>query len=242
MFTAIVYGLIVLTFVGVFTREVIAPASKAHCDRRWMIMATAINITQATAALGAGWLFAESFQQTSLWQLNDILNPITGGLVTFLIASFIAYWWHRAAHKSDWLWRVFHQMHHSPTRIEALTAFFIHPLDSVAATFITCFSAYIILGLDTASASVGLLIVSIYNIYQHSDTTSPHWLGYVVQRPEMHRVHHQYDHHADNYGLPIWDWLFGTWVNPKAYVTRCGFDEAKSQRIHDMLLMRDVHE
>jgi sterol desaturase/sphingolipid hydroxylase (fatty acid hydroxylase superfamily) len=58
----------------------------------------------------------------------------------------------------------------------------------------------------------------------------------------MHRVHHQLGHHAQNYGLPLWDMLFRTWVNPKEYVTHCGFDEMRALRISDMLLGVDVHK
>ncbi|WP_426174595.1 sterol desaturase family protein [Massilia sp. TWR1-2-2] len=32
-----------------------------------------------------------------------------------------------AGHESDWLWRVFHQIHHSPRRLEAITSFYRHP-------------------------------------------------------------------------------------------------------------------
>lgn len=111
----------------------------------------------------------------------------------------------------------------------------------MAATFITCLSAYWLLGLTPLSAIVALLLVSAFNLYIHSDTRSPRWIGWFVQRPEMHRVHHQAGHHADNYGLPLWDLLFGTWKNPRERVRDCGFDAERERRIYDMLLMRDVH-
>lgn len=40
---ALVYPVIALLFVGIFTREVIAPASRNDCDRRWLILATAVG-------------------------------------------------------------------------------------------------------------------------------------------------------------------------------------------------------
>jgi sterol desaturase/sphingolipid hydroxylase (fatty acid hydroxylase superfamily) len=57
----------------------------------------------------------------------------------------------------------------------------------------------------------------------------------------MHRVHHAYGHHAQNYGLPVWDMLFGTWHNPTVQVERCGFDDEKSDNICAMLRGVDVH-
>lgn len=236
-----VYLVIFLAFVAIFTREVIAPASKARCDNRWLIMASAINLLQMSAAIVAGHFFHDWFAGHSVWQLEARLPSMAGGALTFLIASFVAYWWHRAAHASPWLWRVFHQLHHSPQRIEALTAFYVHPFDSVAATLISCSVAYGLLGLSAASAAWAILYVSLFNLYIHSDSHSPYWLGYFIQRPEMHRVHHQLGHHAQNYSLPIWDLLFGTWANPTERVEHCGFDEDRAARIYDMLMARDVH-
>ena len=56
----------------------------------------------------------------------------------------------------------------------------------------------------------------------------------------MHRVHHQRGHHAQNYGIPLWDLLFGTWANPPVRVEQCGFEPAKEARVFDMLRGRDV--
>lgn len=238
---AIVYTLIVLAFAVIFTIEVIAPASRAHCDRRWMMLAGALNLTQMGAALAAGHLFRQWFADVSLFGLPATLHPVAGGALVFIVASFIAYWWHRAEHASDLLWRVFHQLHHAPGRVESLTAFYAHPFDSIAATFITCATAYLLFGLDALAAAVALLLVSLFNLYIHSDTASPRWVGWIVQRPEMHRVHHRRGHHAGNYGLPVWDLLFGTWTNPQERVEHCGFDPDKAARIGDMLLTRDVH-
>ena len=57
----------------------------------------------------------------------------------------------------------------------------------------------------------------------------------------MHTVHHRHGHHAQNYGLPLWDMLFGTWTNPAERAQKLGFDEDKSERVAEMLLWRDVH-
>ena len=61
-------------------------------------------------------------------------------------------------------------------------------------------------------------------------------------RDRMHTVHHQYGHHAQNYGLPVWDLLFGTWANPAERVERLGFDDDKAERVTDMLRWQDVHK
>ncbi|BEU98199.1 hypothetical protein ACDW_39040 [Acidovorax sp. DW039] len=140
------------------------------------------------------------------------------------------------------LWRIFHQLHHSAKRVEALTAFYAHPLDSAAAVLISCFTSYLILGASPVAAAIAIALTGAFDLFLHSDLRTPRWLGYFIQRPEMHTVHHALDHHAQNYGLPLWDILFGTWVNPPERSLSLGFEGDKSQRIADMLLFRDVHK
>lgn len=233
--------IIITVFMCVFTLEVIAPASKNNCDRRWMILASCISLLQFIVAVTAGLIFTETFKSISILELKS-QNVFVQGCLGFFLTSFIAYWWHRAAHKYDLLWRLFHQLHHSPRRIEALTAFYIHPFDGIAATFLNAFSCYVVLGLDAYGTGVSLIIAALYNIYIHADIKTPYWLGFVIQRPEMHRVHHKYMHHAQNYGLSIWDMLFGTFSNPKDYVSEVGFDEEREKRIYEMLRTKDVYK
>ena len=72
---------------------------------------------------------------------------------------------------------------------------------------------------------------------------TPRWLGFLFQRPESHRVHHQKNHHTDNYAdIPLWDMLFGTFNNPEAPVKECGFDEKREQRFAEMVAFNDVHK
>ncbi|WP_341705861.1 sterol desaturase family protein [Halopseudomonas sp.] len=239
--TLISYFVILFAFCVVFSLEVIAPASGASCDKRWMRLAGALNMVQIGFTLGAGVLFHEWFIAHSLLPLPAEWPAVVVGVICFFTASFIAYWWHRAMHKSNFLWRVFHQLHHSPSRIEALTSFYMHPLDGVAATFISSLCSYLIYGATAEAAAWAILFAALYNLYIHADKKSPYWLGYIVSRPEMHRVHHKLGYHASNYGLPLWDLLFGTWENPRERVTRCGFEGDRETRIYDMLKTRDVN-
>ena len=79
--------------------------------------------------------------------------------------------------------------------------------------------------------------------FYHTNVRTPRWIGYIFQRPEMHRIHHQHGRHKNNYGdIVWWDMLFGTYENPKEFLHTCGFDDAREQRLVDMLLYRDVHE
>ncbi|MEO4030623.1 sterol desaturase family protein [Chromobacterium vaccinii] len=231
-----------ILFVGIFTREVIAPASKNRCDRRWLLMAGALGACTAAVTLALGYLFSAQIGRAALIPAARDWPDISVGAASFLLTSFVFYWWHRATHASDWLWRVFHQLHHSPGRVEALTAFYAHPLDSAAAVLISAFSSYLALGASPVAAAWALFFTSGFDLFLHGDMHTPRWLGYFFQRPEMHTVHHAHGHHAQNYGLPLWDLMFGTWSNPERRVERLGFDEDKADDIQAMLLCRDVHK
>ena len=66
---------------------------------------------------------------------------------------------------------------------------------------------------------------------------TPHWLGYLIQRPESHCVHHQRGRHRNNYSdLPLWDMLFGTFENPRAQPGPCGFAQEAEQQLGPMLV------
>ena len=169
-------SIVITIFICIFTLEVIAPASKNHCDRRWMILASSISLFQAMSTVVAGIIFAETFNTLSVFSLQAE-NILCQGIIGFLLTSFVAYWWHRAMHKSDLLWRLFHQLHHSPRRIEALTAFYLHPFDGIAATFLNALCCYFILGLDAYGTGMSLMIAAVYNLYIHADLKTPYWLN-----------------------------------------------------------------
>ena len=78
-------------------------------------------------------------------------------------------------------------------------------------------------------------------IFQHANINTPRWLGYIIQRPESHTIHHGRGLHKYNYcDLPIIDIIFGTFRNPKGYQMETGYYDGASARIVDMLLFKDV--
>lgn len=69
------------------------------------------------------------------------------------------------------------------------------------------------------------------------------WLGWLIQRPEHHSVHHQLGAHRDNFGdLTIWDRLFGTFKEAPCFAERCGFPGSAETRLREMLMFRDVND
>ncbi|MES2780919.1 MAG: sterol desaturase family protein, partial [Bacteroidota bacterium] len=104
-----------------------------------------------------------------------------------------------------------------------------------------CFS--IILGLQPQSITIVLLVTNLLSIFQHTNIRTPQWLGYIVQRPESHSIHHATGVHAHNYSdLPLFDLMFGTFQNPKDFSESTGFYPGASKRIKEMLIFKEVNK
>lgn len=168
-------------------------------------------------------------------------NTVAAGIAGVMLYEFGMYVWHRTMHRNKWLWRICHQMHHSAERLDTYGAFYFSPFDMIGWTLLgtICFS--FIAGLPAQSVTLVLLVTNFLSIFQHANIKTPVWLGYIIQRPESHAVHHAKDIHAFNYSdLPIFDILFGTFKNPSNYVTETGFYPGASKRVREMLLFKEV--
>jgi sterol desaturase/sphingolipid hydroxylase (fatty acid hydroxylase superfamily) len=132
-------------------------------------------------------------------------------------------------------------MHHSAERVDTYGAFYFSPLDMVGWAFVGSLVLVVGFGVSPAAATAILLTTSFLGIFQHTNIRTPRWLGYLIQRPESHTVHHAKGVHAHNYSdLPLWDILFGTFRNPLGYEHETGFHPGASARVWEMLTFRDV--
>ena len=169
------------------------------------------------------------------------INIITGSVIGVLLYEFGVFVWHYCLHKFDFLWRTFHQMHHSAERMDTYGAFFFSPLDMIGWTLLStvCFS--FVVALSPQVITLVLLITTFLSIFQHANIKTPRWLGYLIQRPESHTQHHAIGVHKKNYSdLPIFDILFGTFYNPKNFEHETGFYHGASKTIIEMLIWKDV--
>ncbi|MFY0580712.1 sterol desaturase family protein [Cystobacter fuscus] len=210
--------------------------------RSWHLRVVFINLVQVGVVVLAGFTWERWLSASSLFHLSRHLSPVPGGVLAYVIATFVFYWWHRARHESDLLWRLFHQIHHSPQRLEVITSFYKHPLEMVVNSIIGGLLVYTVLGLSPAAGAVYTACTALGEFFYHTNVRTPRWVGFIFQRPEMHRIHHEYGKHRNNYGdIVWWDMLFGTYDNPPTWDAACGFDDAREQRLTDMLAFRDVH-
>jgi sterol desaturase/sphingolipid hydroxylase (fatty acid hydroxylase superfamily) len=130
-------------------------------------------------------------------------------------------------------------VHHSPARIEVLTSFYKHPLEIAINGVLVSSVLYVIVGLEPATAAIVTAVAGVAELVYHWNVATPHWLGYLFQRPESHRRHHERGFHRCNYSdLPLWDLLFGTFDNPRATPVDCGFPAEQERQLARMLIGR----
>jgi sterol desaturase/sphingolipid hydroxylase (fatty acid hydroxylase superfamily) len=187
-------------------------------------------------------LWDETLVQYRLLDLTS-WGVVGGTLVGLLAYELAVYVWHRAMHGSPVLWRSFHQMHHSAERVDTYGAFYFSPLDMLGWTLLGSLVLAFGIGVVPQAATAILLITTFLGMFQHTNIETPRWLGYLIQRPESHAVHHARGIHAYNYSdLPVFDLLFGTFRNPARCELPSGFYAGASARIWEMLTFRDVSQ
>jgi len=179
------------------------------------------------------------------YRLFDLtgLGVFGGALTGIALYELGLYWWHRTMHGSDVLWRTFHQMHHSAERLDTYGAFYFSPMDMIGFTLLGSVCFTLVIGLQPQAITAILLVTNFLAMFQHANIRTPRWLGYVIQRPESHTLHHAKGIHQYNYSdLPLWDILFGTFHNPDSFEHETGFYPGSTDKVLDMLLFKDVSQ
>ena len=229
------YGLFVLF-------DAFAPARRFPAMRWWRLRGVVsavlyIALASYSPYLWMGWL--DGFTLIDASSLPLLLAVPLG----YAALQLCQYGWHVALHKSDFLWRTFHQMHHSAERLDVYGSLYFHPFDMVGFTFSSSFALTVVAGIDPFAAAVVGVLAGLVSMFSHANLRTPHWLGYLIARPEVHARHHERGRHTGNFGeLMIWDQLFGTFDNPRTWQGEAGFYDGASERVVDMLLFRDISD
>jgi len=215
-------------------------AQPYRAARSWRPRALLVSAASFALSLGVATGWATIFADAHLLDLTG-LGPWAGAAVGILVYELLHYAYHRAAHRFDWLWRWGHQMHHSAESLDPFGAQYLSPLDTVAFTSLSSLVFFPLLGLPAEAGVLGAAFLTFNAVFQHANVRTPRWLGYVIQRPESHSLHHGRGVHRHNYAdLPVIDMLFGTFCNPDEHRAEVGFAPGASARLGDMLLGRDV--
>lgn len=230
-----------LTYFAMLAVEVVWPARQFPKVRRWrgigvgaMLVLLTINAT-LPLALRPDWLYAHRLVD------GTRLGVPLGVVVGFAVVTLVTYGWHRLEHGSDLVFRFVHQLHHSPVRMDLSGAAYLHPLDVAANVVVSLVITLFVLGLDPLACAIVGYVGAFYAMFQHWNVRTPRWLGYFIQRPEAHCLHHERGVHGRNYSdLPIWDLVFGTFHGPQTFEGEVGFTGTAPRRVGAMLAGIDV--
>jgi sterol desaturase/sphingolipid hydroxylase (fatty acid hydroxylase superfamily) len=146
----------------------------------------------------------------------DWWSGATGLIIDIIILDCWIYWWHRANHEIQFLWR-FHEVHHLDEFLDASSALRFHFGEVVLSAFVR--AAFIwLLDVPLTSVVVFEACVLTMALFHHSNVNLPDWLERPLSRilvtPAVHWVHH----HAiradtdSNYAniCSLWDVVFGS--------------------------------
>ena len=234
--------IIIAMFFGLFLWERIFPARKLPQVKNWVLRGLVVFAIYFYVSSYLPLLIDNYLIQYQLFDLTNL--PIAvGAVIGILVFELGLYLWHRLLHKSDIFWRVFHQMHHSAERLDMAGAFYFSITDMIGFTLLGSFSSVLLVGLAPQAVTISLLVTTFMGMFTHANINTQVWLGYIIQRPESHSVHHAKGIHAYNYSeLPLFDIVFGTFRNPNDFKEESGFYMGASLKIGDMLLFKDISD
>jgi len=134
-----------------------------HWRLRGALVTAAVFFLTGEVAAFWGGLFGD----THLFDLSGL--GAWGAIVGVLVYELGHYWYHRAAHQWNWLWRAGHQMHHSAESLDAFGAFYLHPFDGAMFTTISSLVLFPLLGLSIEAGVIAALFLTFNAMFQHAD-------------------------------------------------------------------------
>jgi sterol desaturase/sphingolipid hydroxylase (fatty acid hydroxylase superfamily) len=231
-------SIVLVAGLAIWIFEQVRPAKMLPRVSSWYQRALLLNGLQGLSALITANTFDIWFSGLSIFSIAGLSLAVQVALA-YLAITFCYYWWHRARHHAGFLWRWLHQVHHSPARVEVLMSFYKHPIEVMINGALSSAIIFLLLGASFQAAVIAVMITGLAELFYHMNIATPRWLGFIFQRPEMHRVHHQRGWHHQNYSdLPLWDMLFGTFHNPIDSPNDVGFPNQAETRLGSLLLGR----
>ncbi|MFN3968982.1 sterol desaturase family protein [Flavobacterium sp.] len=233
--------IVIAIFLCLLIAEELFPGRSLPHVKYWKVKGITVFVIYFFLSSYLPLIWNDYFAKYKMIDLS-FLGDFSGALLALLIYELGIYVWHRSMHKSNLLWRVFHQMHHSAERVDTYGTFFFSPMDMIGFTFLTSL-AMVWIGFTAQATIYAIYGATFLAVIQHTNIKTPQWMGYIFQRPESHSVHHEKGVHAYNYSdLPLFDILFGTFRNPKDFANETGFYPGASAKIGKMMLFKDINK
>lgn len=154
------------------------------------------------------------------WEIA--LTPWTVALAV-IAADLCYYWEHRAAHRVNGLWSLYHSVHHSSPVYDQSTAYRLSAFDGMISSVF--YLPLVLAGFPAALVGASAALVVAYQTWIHTEMIRrlPRPIEWLFNTASHHRVHHgtNPEYLDRNYGgiLIVWDRLFGTFEPERAPVT-----------------------
>ena len=217
----------VSTLLLMLSAEKIRPARQFPFYREWVWIG--IGVMVFFVALANTWSLVVPKEWLRKHRLFDgEPSGVAGGImVWYVFNTFITYWYHRFQHRFSVAWRMLHQVHHGVPRVDIPSALVAHPFDVIVSTTLSIVVTAFLLGLDARAVAIVSVFQFFITLFPHWNVRTPSWVGYFIQRPEEHILHHQRGIHAGDYSdWPLWDKVFGTYRAPLGEPVQIGFEKA----------------
>jgi len=185
---------------------------------------------------------------TKLAAAADLWGRDEGGIVSIilhiLLLDFWVYWWHRANHRFDFLWR-FHRVHHLDETLDTSTAVRFH-FGEVFLSALIRVPVILLFSIPFRDVVIFESVLLAAAFFQHANIRLPEKfeknLSRIIVTPSIHWVHH----HADSRDmhshycllLSIWDRAFKTSSQtPRSEDMALGVPDEEDRKFWDLLLL-----
>src|SRR5919198_5248964 len=206
---------------GCILVERLWPAMELPRVNAWWGRIILINSIQLGITLLAGQTWNRWLDHASIFSLRNHFSDWFSAAIIYFFSTFVYYWWHRYRHESAFLWRVLHQIHHSPRRLEIVTSFYKHPLEILINSILSSLLVYPLFGASIRAAGYYTVLIAVGEFFYHWNIKTPrvarlHFpAARIASGPSSVPPSHQ-----QLRGHSPWDILFGTFKNPNTFTGR----------------------
>jgi sterol desaturase/sphingolipid hydroxylase (fatty acid hydroxylase superfamily) len=237
----LIFAMVAVLF-AMLSAEKMRPARPFPFYRGWIGIGLGVMVVFVALANGWSVVIPSNWLREHRLLHGEVLG--TGGsiVVWYVFNTFVGYWYHRLQHRSSLAWRMLHQVHHGVPRVDIPSALVAHPLDVIVSTTLSILVSAFFLGLNLRVVAIVNALQFFLSLFPHWNVQTPKWVGYFIQRPEEHILHHQRGVHSGNYSdWPFWDKLFGTYRCPVDEPVPVGYERAGLAEQLKMLAFIDVN-
>ena len=185
----------------------------------WLLDAVVLRFAPPVFAVGVAVVVAERgggvLPMLGLpWWLAFVVS-----LLALDLSKYVEHW---LCHRVPLLWRV-HRVHHADTEYDFTVGFRFHPLEALGSAAMTT-ATIVVLGPPALAVLTHQVLTVATAVLVHGNVRMPAAVDDVLRRvivtPDLHRVHHSAAMRESNSNLgsvlPLWDRLFGTYVDQPA--------------------------